>query len=163
MPLHEVSVTSQPSKRAVDITDVKSYIRVSKGFTEDDADINAFVDAATDKVERYTGRALITQTRKALWQNYTYKVHLPYPPIQSITTVKTILLDDTDTLTVNSDYYVQGIERKYLRVTNVDSPTTLSPTDPLKATRDLEVEYVCGYGDTHSSVPRLLSTLSRLW
>ena len=131
--------------------------------TDDDTLFTSLIKVARMWAEKYTGRAFITQTRKAYYVDHSNIINLPYAPIQSVTSVTRKRYDQSTALTVDSDYYVQGNDRKFLRM------ATLGTTQPGVSVKDfafpydLEVVYVCGYGDAASDVPQdIIEAVSKI-
>jgi len=153
--LSEVKVSSAPAVEPVSLSDAKAYMKVD--YTDDDTMIeDVLIPSARQMVEKNMNRSLITQTLKAYYSTYDQKVMLPYSPIQSVTTVKRIDLNTITTLTVNNDFYVQGLDDKYLLMTSpYNLPPGHSPNDTLKGSQ-LEVEYVAGYGAAATDVPGII-------
>lgn len=136
-------------------TEAKDYMKVD--FTDDDMLIEStLIPSARQMAEKWLNRSLITQTLQAYYSSFGDKVYLPFSPVQSVTSVKRILLNVTTTLTVNEDYYVQGLDDKFLMMS---TPYRLqpgqSPTDILRHW-ELQVEYKTGYGDAGSEVPEII-------
>lgn len=153
--LSEVKITTEPTVEPLTTAEFHTFAEIDTGYTDHDAAIipNA-IKSARQIVERYLNRALITQTITAYYSATTDKVYLPYGPIQSVTTVTTYRLNNTNVLTLNTGYYVQGNHDKYLFMTNpVDVTPGMSPRDSLKAF-ELEVVYVAGYGDASTDIPQ---------
>jgi len=153
--LSEVKLSSAPALEPVSLTDAKSYMKVD--YTDDDTMIeDVLIPAARQMVEKNMNRSLITQTLKAYYSQYTQKVMLPYSPIQTVVTVKRIDLNTSTTLTENTDFYVQGLDDKYLLMTSpYNLPQGHSPNDTLKGSQ-LQVEYTAGYGGAATDVPGII-------
>lgn len=159
---YELSVSSAPATPVVTAADAKTFMRVD--YSTDDSYITALVTTATKWVEEYLNRALITQTLIAYYTQYAGVVYLPNSPVQSITTVEQIAQDATATaLTVNSDYYVKGVQDKYIEFAgNTYLPSGHSVSDTL-ADYGLKVTYVAGYGDASTDVPEpIIEAVKRL-
>jgi uncharacterized phiE125 gp8 family phage protein len=149
---HEISVTSAPVNPVVSTADMKTFLEV--GYATDDTLIAAFVTTATKLIEEYLNRALISQTLKVFYKSYSGLVDLPHAPIQSVTTVEQISYDNNSTtLTVNNDYYVKGINDKYIEFAgNTYLPAGHTVRDILNDYQ-LQVTYVAGYGDDSTDIP----------
>jgi len=150
--LYEVKVSAEPSVEPVSLVDAKSFMKVND--TADDTLITDLIVVARQMAEKYLRRALISQTLIAYYSFLDEKTYVPNPPHISIDTVKRIRLDESTTLTLNSDFFVQGNEQKYLLI-----PTTFnltaghSPQDRLIG-QELEVTYTAGYGTSATDVPK---------
>ncbi len=120
---------------------------------EDDL-LNSLITAAREHVENVIHRRLISQT----WDYYLLewpgsdRIVLPYPPLQSVTS---IAYTDTDssstTMTVTTDYVVDAIDKFNPGIVLAYGKSwpgvALTPVNPIK------VIYVAGYGDASTNVP----------
>lgn len=149
---HELSVSVAPVNAVVSTSDMKDYLLIT--YSDDDTLIDGLVTVATKLVEEHLNRALISQTLIAYFKNYSGIVYLPHAPVQSVTTVEQISFDNTaTTLTANTDYYVKGIDDKYLEFAgNTYLPNGHSRRDIL-TDYGLKVTYVAGYGDDSTDIP----------
>lgn len=128
---------------------------------EDDADlpvaeetlIDGLIAAATDQVEAYLGRALITQVLCLHLDDAPALIDLPRAPLQSVTAVKTVDLVGTETTESTDNYIVQtgNASRLYLKP-DASWTYTSRPFDNLRIT------YTAGYGTTGSTVPQAIRT-----
>lgn len=163
---------SAPGALPVAVADVKTYLRINT--SDDDAMIQGFIEAATDIVEKYTGRKLITQT----WQQFmdafpqnsrldalpegvtdgalseyitgADSFELLLFPVQSVTHLKTYDGANTAYTMSSSEYFLDSsAEPARLALANDSSwPTTL-----LRTVNGIEVQFVVGYGLSGTSVP----------
>tara|TARA_R110002051_G_scaffold279881_1_gene341371 strand:- start:698 stop:1288 length:591 start_codon:yes stop_codon:yes gene_type:complete len=158
--LSEVKVHTAPSVEPITLTEAKNYMKVD--YTNDDTLIeDVLIPSAREMVEKMINKALITQTLKAYYSSFDNIVDLPYAPVQSVTSVKRIQQNTTTTLTVDSDYYVQGLDDKFLLITSpYSSPPGFSPSDSFNGA-ELLVEYVAGYGTAGSNVPAAIKEAIR--
>lgn len=93
----------------VSTADVKSWAKVDT--TDDDSLISDLIDEVIDLVERRYNFTIIDKTVTATWESYARSVSLPLGPVDSITTVKRVDHEGTETtLTVNEDYILRGDE-----------------------------------------------------
>ena len=159
--LSEVKVHAAPSVEPITLTEAKAYMKVD--YTNDDTLIeDVLIPSARQMVEKMINKSLITQTLKAYYTSFGEVVHLPYSPVQSVSSVKRIQQNTSTTLTVDSDYYVQGLDEKFLIISSPYSFSHLghSPSDSLTAT-ELQVEYIAGYGAAASDVPAIIKEAIR--
>ncbi len=159
----DVVVKTAPSVEPVVIADMTDagtdYSRID--FAADDTLITNLIQSAREWVEKFLGRSLITQTRVAYITNYDQRVWLPYGPIDTTSTdviVKEKYLDQSTTLTKDSDFYVMGYTTApsdvFLNMSSSLNVTTGKyPPEAFLANHHLEIEYVCGYGSAASDVP----------
>lgn len=138
---------SAPAAEPISTADAKTHLKVT-GSSED-AYIDSLVKSVRTHVERYLGRALITQTWKAYFDKWDRVLLLHYSPIQSITHVKYYNTSGTLT-TLNDGYWPDVISQpgRIVRKYDFNYPE-LEQGRP----NAIEVQYVCGYGVAGSSVP----------
>jgi uncharacterized phiE125 gp8 family phage protein len=141
--------TVAPLTEPVTVSEAKEYLRITG--TDDDPLIASLIQAARVKAELFTERAFISQT----WQytrDGTFRrsiFTLPYPPLQTITTLNHYAADDAETTMDASNYSVDAISapgRVYLN-------DTFSWPSDLRKFNSIIVTYVAGYGLLQSDVP----------
>lgn len=105
----------------ISVSDVKSWAKVD--FSEDDSLITDLIDSVIDVVERQYNFTIIDKTVTATWESYGRNVSLPLGPVDSITTVKRIDHEGTETtLTANDDYRLTGDELTFQEVYQYERP-----------------------------------------
>lgn len=162
MGLKRITVPAQP---VVTVAEAKVHIGQYDG--DFDERITTLCAAATELAEKYTGRALVTQTwRLSLnsfpWREsgagYVYSqpftpradIRIPRPPLQSVTSIQ--YTDENGT--------TQTLDSSLYKVTTDLEPARIEPAynQVWPATRcereSVRVTYVAGYGDTSDSVPQ---------
>lgn len=137
------SITSEPAAEPLTLAEVKNFLKIDS--TDEDTYLTGLIQAARQAVEKYLGRALITQAINFKLDDINSRIPLWWAPVQSIERVKiynkanaatTItnanysLIDDC--LIFNDDYVLDAEERTYY---------------------PLEISYVAGYGDSAEDVP----------
>ena len=146
----QTKIYTAPAEEPVTIEEAKLQCRVDTA--DEDVLFERLISAARRYVETFQRRALITQTWEAYldaWPSEAY-IDLPYPPLQSVTS---ITYKDTagSASTFGSANYIVDIGRTpgrvYLAYDASWPSTTLYPTS------GITVRYVCGYGATGKSVP----------
>ena len=55
-------IKTAPTLKPLGMEDVKRHLNITIGWTEDDEYLDALISVATDKVEQFTRRRLISQT-----------------------------------------------------------------------------------------------------
>jgi uncharacterized phiE125 gp8 family phage protein len=146
----KVALVTAPAEEPVKIEDAKQHLRVD--IEDDDNLILSMTAAAREHAENVTHRKLITQTWRYYldeWPTDKSYIELPFPPLQSVTSVK---YTDSD-LTVHTwstAEWETDIYEEPGRV--VLSYGETWPTDTLNVASPIVVEFVCGYG-TPDDVP----------
>lgn len=118
---YETVVTVPSVDYAITLADAKSFLRVA--HNQDDNYIELLIAGVTEEVERYIGVDTFIKTRQSFWSRYNGSVHLPYGPHGTISSVVAQDIEGNQTtLTLGTDYYVEGINQKYLQITNGVGP-----------------------------------------
>ena len=95
------------STAVLSTADAKAWMKVDT--SADDSLIADLVAEVIDIVEQTYSFQLIEKTVTAEWEMYAKRVDLPLFPVQSLSSVKTITNEGTETtLTAGSDFYLQG-------------------------------------------------------
>jgi uncharacterized phiE125 gp8 family phage protein len=142
-----------PTIEPVTVDDVKRRGRISG--TDLNADVKQNITAARLMVEHDTGRQLITATWKLYLDRFPVGggvIRMPYPPLQSVTTIKYYDGDGVQQTWTASEYRVDK-DSEPARITEAYGHTWPATRDMTGA---VEVEYLCGYGTAGSNVPRTL-------
>ena len=141
-----------PTLYPLGLKEVKQHLNITVGWTEDDDYLDALIKVATEKVEQFTRRRLISQTWYTYldnWPDDDY-ITLPFGQLQSVASVKytdssnteiTTFTDASTTLTDDFDVDINSDPgRIILEYGDAWPSVVLWPMNPIK------IEYVCGYG-----------------
>jgi len=113
----ESLITVEATDLPITVADAKKWLRVT--HDKDDNNIEVLIQAVTLKIEQLIGRDLMVKTRKERWSKWSRFLYLSYYPVASVTSVSAVEDDGTTTaLTLGTDYYVQGLERKFIELIN---------------------------------------------
>ncbi len=127
----DVQIKTDLSSEPVSVSEAKSYLNID--YNTWDALIGTLISSARTKLERYTGCSFATKTLVSTFQVTASNLDIPYGPIQSITSVKSIAEDGTKTALVDgTDYSITGNNFKTIRFFNGTNG-------------GIEIEYVAGY------------------
>ena len=133
-----VSTVESGTNASTDVlstADAKAWMKVET--SADDSLIADLVAEVIDIVEDTYSFQLIEKTVTATYEMYGKRVDLPLFPVQSISTVKTITNDGTETtLTAGDDFYLQGDTLIF--------NTLYDYSEPFQRLR-LEVVYTAGF------------------
>ena len=143
--------TVEPVADAVTIHMAKKQCEIGGSDTTHDAHLQRLIAGAVRDVERYTRRALITQTWQLTLKDFPeWELALPRPPLQSVTS---IVYQDEDGVE-------QTLSTSLYQVSSRSTPAVLIPAynEVWPSTRVLTLDtvritYVAGFGDDSSSVP----------
>lgn len=169
-----VYVTASDDSPAVSLADMKAFLRLDG--TADDTQITAYIESATEAVKQYLRRAILTETFVFKADGFTEPggddrilalgpgVHtaskpyllgggetldLPFPPLQSVTSIVTY--DRGNNASTYSDTRYQ-VDLQSGRIYLNEGETW--PSD-LRAQDAVEVTYVAGYGSGSIPAPIL--------
>ena len=123
--------------------------------TTDDPFLHFIIKVARQDAEDINGRKFITQT----WYYYLDQfptentIYLPYPPLQSITSIKYYDTDSTEATFTSDDYEVDAISEPARIVLGYSKSW---PSTTLRTANGVCIEFVCGFGDAASDVPNPL-------
>jgi len=141
-----------PVIEPLQLSELKNFLRLDEGLTDDDPYIEALITAAREYCEGFQNRAYIAQMWQLsfpYWPDYI--ISLPRGNLQ---TVNSITYKDSTgkvtALTENKDYVVsnRGVLGRVAPVFGLPWPSFVPW--PLDA---VVIEFICGYGDTADSVP----------
>lgn len=175
MTLHARSSTKKLTAATVlplSLGEIKDFLNIPDSDEDSDAGLMGSLRAATNSVETFTRRTLITTTwtlwmdrfpgRKLPWwdgvrqmadtelTDLTEPITIPKAPLISITHIKAHLEDGTTT-TVTASNYIVDLASEPGRVALKISQTW--PTGSLRVINGVEVEFIAGYGPVGSDVP----------
>ncbi len=146
-----VEVITEPTVEPVTLSDMKDHLRID--HTDHDDLITALIQASREYIEAACGRALVEQTRAVYYQAWpdNDRFELPYPPVQSVSSIVYTGADGTENTFASSNYSVITNRSPGLLVLGYEKvwpSTTLHHEEwPIKIT------YVCGYDATTDSPP----------
>jgi uncharacterized phiE125 gp8 family phage protein len=156
------SIDSEP----VSLAEAKRHLQFDPDTAHaDDSLIEALIMTARLECEAYQGRSYLTQTRTMILDKFpkAREIEIPYPPLQSITSLvykdssrvtQTVSYADDEspsTPIFEDDTYLIDIDSQPGRLilkTDQSWPSTANEAAAIKIT------YVAGYGDTIADVPR---------
>jgi uncharacterized phiE125 gp8 family phage protein len=114
------NIVSETGAEPITTAYLKNYLRI--GFDTDDDTITSVLKSARQLVEKYIEQALVSKNYKAYfysfeeWDvvNYYYKLELPISPVTTVTAVKIVAVDGTETAT--TDFTTTGLDEKTITV-----------------------------------------------
>ena len=139
-----------PAKEPITLTDLETHLRAD--LSNETATVAVMISSARDRAETITRRALITQTWELvldLFPQSSGAIGLPFPPLQSVTSIKYIDPDGVEQ-TLNAADYIVDKDSEPARIVPAYGKTWPSTRYQINAVR---VRFVCGYGDTATDVP----------
>ena len=149
-PVLGLTQTSAPVSDAVDLDLVRRYGRISG--TGDNDTLIQFLRMATEIAEKnICWRQFITATWTINLDRFPHEIIIPYPPLQSITTIKYFDTDGDQQTVTASDYQVDILREpgRVMPAWNVSWPPTR------RIYNSVEVKFLAGYG-AQSAMPEPL-------
>ena len=147
-----LTLVTAPAAEPLTTAEAKTHLRVDN--SEDDVYIGALITAARQEVERYTGRALVTQTWDLTLDAFPWgngPIWLPRPPVQSVTSISYV--DDAGATqtwaTANYRVDITGETARIEPAWSLNYPTTRG------IVAAVTVRFVAGYGAA-AAVPALM-------
>lgn len=144
-----LELSTPPTLEPLTLEEVRDHCRITT--TADDGYLDALIMGVRQAMEAELSKALLTQTRK-LRLNYTWpgsgRIHLPRPPLQSITSVAYLDADGASQTLGASLYQVVGAR------TNPDPDAPVAYITPAygqswpsvrSIPETITVTYVCGW------------------
>lgn len=152
----------RPILEPVSLAELKLHLRID--HSDEDELLKLILLTARESVEKFTARALLTQTWDIClneWPDEDF-IELPYGNLQSVTSVKYKDSDGTETtLTETTDYLVETNKEQKGRIV---LPYGVSwPSDTLYPSHPITIRFVCGWTkatDVPSSIKSALLLLA---
>jgi len=139
-----------PAVEPVTLSEIKTHLR-GINHLEHETLLRNLIESARQQVEAQTGRALVQRQVIAYFEGWpdSNVFELPFPKLQSVTTVKYTGTDGTQS-TFSTDNYSVDIDsepgRVVLGYSKTWPSTTLHELD-----NPIEITYLCGYAPTADS------------
>lgn len=144
-----VRLTS-PQSLGVSVAEAKDHLRIAASDVEQDSLIQTLLESAIEKVQRDTGRQLISVSFRQEGLDFSEAGNLYYGPAVSVTSVKYLDTDGTEQTLDPSVYAFDAGRQKIKLAFGQEWPEVADYDSAVK------VEYVAGYGVDSSCVPRML-------
>lgn len=132
-----------PTVEPLSLADAKGHCRID--ISDDDGRVAQWIRAARAKVEQDTQRALLTQTWDLMLDRVppSWVIELPYPPLQSVTSVNATDTAGVETVWPSTNYIVD-VASTPGRLGLTDSGTWPSS---LRRFAPIRIRYVAGWTD----------------
>lgn len=165
--IETTKLITPPSIEPVTLAEVKAHLRIESAFTSDDSYISKLITTAREDAEVELRRAIITQTWDigfSSWHHprtshanqgkHHHEIQLPFPSLQSITSVSYYDVNGTLQVLDPSLYFVvTGDPGRIYPASFAHWPLT-QPMRPVP----IIIRQVCGYGDHETDVPGKVQT-----
>lgn len=144
-----------PSAKVVSLDEAKRQCRIEPDDTEQDALINAYIDAAIEHLDGWSGilgRALVTQTWRQDFAGFSSCMRLPLGPVAPADAVQSVTYVDasgvSQTLATNQVQLLVDALGPYVKAAH---GVILPSTD--RRANAVSITWKAGYGDQGDSVP----------
>lgn len=140
-------IVTEPTVEPLTVEEVKLHLRID--YDNEDSWVAAQITSARQLVEDWTGRQMVTATRKVILDAFQCETELPRAPTTAVTGITYV---DTDgaTQTLSADVYTVDTDSEPGRVYLAYNQSWPSTRTQPKA---VEITYTCGYGGP-CDVPR---------
>lgn len=143
-----------PANKPVSLETVKQQLRIDNNDSDDL--LNLYIDAATQYVEDFTSRILITRTFETyrdyfpcVYNRYNNGFELRRSPLQSVISIQ--YLYNKVLQTVDDNIYYNTLESDYSKILLYCEESW--PQDIDKRLQSITITFVAGYGDDESFIP----------
>jgi uncharacterized phiE125 gp8 family phage protein len=106
VPYGKLVLKTGPATTAISLAEAKAFLRVDSDYDDDDAYITSLIGVATNVVEQFTRRRLITQTYNIYYDEFPPYMDLQVGNVASVTHVKYYDTDNTLQTLDTSEYDV---------------------------------------------------------
>jgi uncharacterized phiE125 gp8 family phage protein len=145
-----------PRFRPIDVSDLKSHLKIDYLDEEQENYINQLIDAATNSAEKFTGRSFINQK----WRTFRdFSLEFIELGIGTNATVDSFKYINTSSVLtdVPADIYYVKVEDPFSKIIIKDSMSF--PSDVIQQQSCIQIEFTAGYGATKDAVPAMLRLL----
>jgi len=140
VPYGKLVLKTGPATTAISLAEAKAFLRVDSDYDDDDSYITSLIGVATNVVEQFTRRRLITQTYNIYYDEFPPYMDLQVGNVASVTHVKYYDTDNT-LQTLDTSEYDVDIRVKPGRIYQAEDgnfPNTYERAN------SVEVEFVVG-------------------
>lgn len=146
-----------PATYPVTRTEAKLHCRIDG--TDEDALVDSYLAAATSFVENYTGRALISQTWEAVYDDFSDSMLLAKGPVQSITYVKYFDTSDAEQTLATDQYVLDNVSDPAWVVKAEDA----TYPDVADGVNNVIIRFVAGYSTLPAEIKAAIMLLVSGW
>ncbi len=140
VPYGKLVLKTGPATTAISLAEAKAFLRVDSDYDDDDSYITSLIGVATNVVEQFTRRRLITQTYNIYYDEFPPFMDLQVGNVASVTHVK--YYDTNNTLqTLDTSEYDVDIRVKPGRIYQAEDGNF---PDTYERANSVEVEFVVG-------------------
>ena len=163
----KVQVVTPSTAEPLTLSEIKTWLRIPVGQTYHDELLRTIRGAVTLKTEEETGRAIMRQTRRVIFDSWSTddSLVIPYPPLVSLTTSPDdsgssgaavcykAASDRSWSAMASSDYALDTVSSPGRVVLDYNASW---PSAILHNHNPIRAHYTCGYSTSSTGVPRNL-------
>jgi len=147
VPYGKLVLKTAPTSTVISLSEAKAFLRIDSDYDDDNTYITSLINVATQVVEEFTRRRLMTQTYNIFYDEFPPYIDLQVGDVASVTHIKYYDADNT-LQTLAADQYDVDTKVRPGRIyesENGDFPNTYERPNAV------EVEFIVG--GTASDVP----------
>jgi uncharacterized phiE125 gp8 family phage protein len=150
-------LVTAPASYPVTLAEAKAQCRIDSD--DEDAMINGLIAAATDYVELYTGRAIVSQTWELLQDDFSDTIMITRGPVTAITFVKYFDVDDVEQTVTSTNYALDAASdpQWLVKASDFTWPAVASGVN------NVTIRFVCGYTSLPPSIKHAILLLIGQW
>jgi uncharacterized phiE125 gp8 family phage protein len=149
--MNRLKQVTPPAVPPVSLAEAKQFLRLETA--DEDALIGALIATAVERCEDYTGRALITQTWRLVFDAWPGPaVSLVKAPLLAVDHIKTFAADDSAQTLDPAAYFVDRDAAPGRVVARAGQAWPV----PGRASAGIEIQFQAGYGANWNQVPQAL-------
>ena len=147
MPYGKLVLKTAPTSTVISLSEAKAFLRIDSDYDDDNTYITSLINVATQVVEEFTRRRLMTQTYNIFYDEFPPYIDLQVGDVASVTHIKYYDADNTLQTLAASNYDVDTKVRpgRIYESETGDYPNTYERPNAV------EVEFIVGA--TASDVP----------
>jgi uncharacterized phiE125 gp8 family phage protein len=146
-----------PASYPVTAVEAKSQCRIED--TSSDTLIDGLIAAATEYVELYTGRAIVSQTWELVLDDFSDAMLIPRGPVTSITSVKYFDTADVEQTVTGTNYVLDAASDPQWVVKASD----YTWPEVAEGVNNVIVRFVCGYSTVPAPIKQAILLLIGQW
>ena len=147
VPYGKLVLKTAPTSTVISLSEAKAFLRIDSDYDDDNTYITSLINVATQVVEEFTRRRLMTQTYNLFYDEFPPYIDLQVGDVASVTHIKYYDADNTLQTLATDQYDVDTKVRpgRIYESENGDFPNTYERPNAV------EVEFIVG--GTASDVP----------
>jgi uncharacterized phiE125 gp8 family phage protein len=146
-----------PASYPVTLAEAKAQCRVEG--SDEDTLLGGLISAATDHVEQYTGRAIVSQTWELVLDDFSNAMLIPKGPVTAVSSVKYIDTADVEQTVTDTNYTLDDASdpQWLVKASDYTWPTVAGGVN------NVIIRFVCGYATVPPSIKHAILLLIAQW